>query len=71
MLYPSIDSLLTKIDSKYTLVTVAAKRAREMQEQGGECRVSRPVSHKYVGKALEEIQGKMLDYKPSEEKYQK
>jgi len=31
MLNPSIDSLLQKIDSKYTLVTVAAKRAREMQ----------------------------------------
>ena len=71
MLYPSIDSLLTKIDSKYTLVTVAAKRAREMQEQGGESRVSRPVSHKYVGKALEEIHGKMLDYKPTEDNFQK
>ena len=28
MLYPSIDSLLKKIDSKYSLVSVAAKRAR-------------------------------------------
>ena len=27
MLDPSIDSLLTKIDSKYSLVSVAAKRA--------------------------------------------
>ena len=31
MLYPSIDSLLTKIDSKYSLVSVAAKRARQTQ----------------------------------------
>ena len=31
MLYPSIDSLLTKIDTKYSLVSVAAKRARQMQ----------------------------------------
>ncbi len=31
MLYPSIDALLQKIDSKYSLVSVAAKRAREMQ----------------------------------------
>lgn len=31
MLYPSIDNLLLKIDSKYSLVTVAAKRARYMQ----------------------------------------
>ncbi|MCP8970190.1 DNA-directed RNA polymerase subunit omega [Ectobacillus ponti] len=67
MLNPSIDSLLNKIDSKYTLVTVAAKRAREMQERY-DCRVERPVSHKYVGKALEEIDSRMLDYKPQEEK---
>ncbi|EAR63141.1 DNA-directed RNA polymerase, omega subunit [Bacillus sp. NRRL B-14911] len=31
MLYPSIDSLMTKIDSKYSLVSVAAKRARKLQ----------------------------------------
>ena len=31
MLYPSIDSLMTKIDSKYSLVSVAAKRARQLQ----------------------------------------
>ena len=31
MLDPSIDSLMTKIDSKYSLVSVAAKRARQMQ----------------------------------------
>ena len=34
MLTPSIDSLKEKIDSKYTLVTLASKRAREMQEEG-------------------------------------
>ncbi|MFX3624601.1 MAG: DNA-directed RNA polymerase subunit omega [Ectobacillus sp.] len=67
MLYPSIDSLLKKIDSKYTLVTVAAKRAREMQENR-DCRVEQPVSHKYVGKSLEEIEGKLLHYKPLAEK---
>lgn len=27
MLYPSIDLLMEKLDSKYTLVSVAAKRA--------------------------------------------
>lgn len=31
MLDPSIDSLMNKLDSKYTLVTVSARRAREMQ----------------------------------------
>jgi DNA-directed RNA polymerase omega subunit len=54
MLYPSIDSLLTKIDSKYSLVTVASRRARKMQVDGNP-KLLKYVSHKYVGKALEEI----------------
>ncbi|MDG4655880.1 DNA-directed RNA polymerase subunit omega [Ectobacillus antri] len=65
MLNPSIDALLQKIDSKYTLVTVASKRAREMQ-QHRDCRLDRPVSHKYVGKSLEEIDAKLLGYRPLE-----
>ncbi|HWL12300.1 MAG TPA: DNA-directed RNA polymerase subunit omega, partial [Ureibacillus sp.] len=32
MLYPSIDALKNKIDSKYSLVSLASKRARQMQE---------------------------------------
>ncbi|MEH7456853.1 DNA-directed RNA polymerase subunit omega [Bacillus pseudomycoides] len=67
MLNPSIDSLLKKIDSKYTLVTVAAKRAREMQ-LANNCVIENPVSHKCVGKALEEIDTEALSYVPSEEK---
>lgn len=55
MLYPSIDKLLTKIDSKYSLVSVAAKRARYLQEEGEEGGLDHFVSHKFVGKALEEI----------------
>lgn len=70
MLNPSIDSLLQKIDSKYTLVTVAAKRAREMQEHD-DCGVEQPVSHKFVGKALEEINAHLLNYEPSEDNNQK
>lgn len=54
MLYPSVDSLKSKIDSKYTLVTLAAKRAREMQESRNQLLQSY-TSHKNVGKALEEV----------------
>ncbi|MFD6507758.1 MULTISPECIES: DNA-directed RNA polymerase subunit omega [Bacillus] len=67
MLNPSIDSLLTKIDSKYTLVTVAAKRAREMQIADN-CVIENPVSHKCVGKSLEEIDLEVLKYVPSDDK---
>jgi DNA-directed RNA polymerase subunit omega len=55
MLYPSIDNLLTKIDSKYSLVSVAARRARFMQENKGTEALSSYESYKFVGKALEEI----------------
>lgn len=61
MLYPSIDSLMNKLDSKYTLVTVAAKRARKMQENN-DARVQKPKSFKSVGKALEEIDAGLLHY---------
>lgn len=54
MLYPSIDELLKKIDSKYTLVTIAAKRARELKEKD-DLSIEEPVSKKFVGMALEEI----------------
>ena len=30
LLYPSIDLLKTKVDSKYTLTIMAAKRARDL-----------------------------------------
>lgn len=33
MLYPSIDELMEKVDSKYTLVVATAKRARVLQER--------------------------------------
>lgn len=64
MLYPSIDSLLNKIDSKYSLVSVAAKRARAMQQAHDE-RLPKYVSYKYVGKALEEIYSGDLTYRVS------
>ncbi|WP_409292173.1 DNA-directed RNA polymerase subunit omega [Peribacillus sp. SCS-37] len=63
MLYPSIDSLLNKIDSKYSLVSVAAKRARQLQESSETTKLPKPVSHKNVGKALEEIHAGILSYK--------
>lgn len=59
MLYPSVDSLKEKIDSKYTLVSIAAKRARQMQEKKDE-QLASYTSHKNVGKALEEVAAGML-----------
>lgn len=54
MLEPSIDSLQEKIQSKYTLVTIAARRARELQD-GMKPLIEEPKSKTYVGVALEEV----------------
>ncbi|MFO1445846.1 DNA-directed RNA polymerase subunit omega [Bacillus sp. Bva_UNVM-123] len=62
MLYPSIDSLMTKIDSKYSLVSVAAKRARKLQVNE-KLILDKYVSFKNVGKALEEINADVLHYR--------
>lgn len=59
MLNPSIDSLLEKVHSKYLLVTLAAKRAREMQDTKS-YQMDKYVSHKNVGKSLEEINAGLL-----------
>lgn len=53
---------MTKIDSKYSLVSVAAKRARILQNEDSYL-LSKYVSHKNVGKALEEINSDQLTYR--------
>lgn len=37
MLYPSIDEMMNKVDSKYSLVVAASRRARQLRE--GEKRI--------------------------------
>lgn len=54
MLDPSIDALLEKIDSKYSLVIVASKRAYELEAKAMPM-LEEYKSFKNVGRALEEI----------------
>lgn len=61
MLYPSIDQLLVKVDSKYSLVVAAAKRARALRE-GAKTDLQSPKSHKHVGFALEELYKDLISY---------
>ncbi|TVY08742.1 DNA-directed RNA polymerase subunit omega [Paenibacillus cremeus] len=61
MLYPSIDRLLDKVDSKYSLVVAAAKRARLLRD-GAKSEVRQKRSHKHVGLALEEIYEDHISY---------
>ena len=51
--YPSIDNLLTKIDSKYKLAYASAKRAKIIKED--DYTAIDPICSKPVGIALEEI----------------
>ncbi len=53
MVNPSINTLLKKVDSRYTLVVLAAKRARQILD-GAEPKV-RVKSTKNVTNALEEV----------------
>lgn len=58
LIYPSIDHLLEKIDSKYSLATIASKRAHDFEEAEEKPNTElleeyQSISH--VGKALEEI----------------
>ncbi|CAH0120106.1 DNA-directed RNA polymerase subunit omega [Paenibacillus sp. CECT 9249] len=56
MLYPSIDEMMNKVDSKYSLVVAASRRARQLRD-GEKSELRNPKSHKFVGVALEEIYG--------------
>lgn len=53
MCFPSIDNLVKKVDSKYTLVTLAALRARELTD-GQPALISGTSNKKPVTVALEE-----------------
>lgn len=58
LIKPTLESLMKKVDSKYTLVTLAAKRARELTD-GDESLVDVDTT-KVVSIAMEEIdQGKI------------
>lgn len=63
MLNPSINDLMKKVDSRYTLVVAAAKRAREIVE--GDDRLVQVESNKPVTIATHEIgEDKITYYRP-------
>lgn len=59
MVDPSIDYLAEKVDSKYTLVILAAKRARELTKP------SVNAAEKEVSTALKEIGNDSITYERS------
>jgi DNA-directed RNA polymerase subunit omega len=61
MLYPSINLLKTKVDSRYTLVVMAAKRARDLVD--GKPKLTLMESNKPVSIATFEISDDLISYK--------
>lgn len=61
MIYPSIDKLLTVVDSKYTLVYIAANRSKQMiktdyyQKKEKDYKSAKP-----IGRALEELNDNLI-----------
>lgn len=61
MCFPSIDSLVKKVDSKYTLVTLAALRARELTD-GAPALIPDAKNKKPVTVALKEVYYDKITY---------
>lgn len=56
MIYPSIDKLLNKVGSKYLLVNIVSKRAKDMEEtEHYQMKEYEYISKKEIGRALEEV----------------
>jgi len=61
MIYPSIDKILLQVGSKYLLVNVVSKRAREMEETNHyQLKEKGYTSKKPLGRALEEVSANMI-----------
>ena len=61
MLYPSIDNLLKQVGSKYLLVNLATKRAKEMKKTNHyQLKTNDYKSASNIGKALEEVSKNLI-----------
>ncbi len=64
MIYPSIDTILSQVGSKYLLVNVVSKRAKQMDETNHyQLKESEYKSAKNIGKALEEVSKGLIEIK--------
>ncbi len=62
---PSLDQLMQKVDSRYTLVVVAAKRARQLTEKKENQREENidGLVRKPVTEALQEVVNNKVNYR--------
>jgi len=62
MIYPSIDKLLNSVGSKFLLVNIVSKRAKQMDETEY-YQLNEYKSSKNIGKSLEEISKGLIKIK--------
>ncbi len=63
MIYPSVDKLMEKFDSRYSIVIAAAKRARELEDKENSAEpLINTLSEKPVTVAVEEIYEGKIGY---------
>ncbi|MDD2238281.1 MAG: DNA-directed RNA polymerase subunit omega [Bacilli bacterium] len=63
MIYPSIDKILTIVDSKYNLVHIAATRSKDMQKNNHyQMPDTEYKCKKNLGRALEEIEKGLIKF---------
>ncbi len=68
MIYPSIDKLTNQVGSKYLLINVVARRAKEMEATNHyQMKESEYKSSKPIGRAMEEISKNLIHIKDEEE----
>ena len=61
LLYPSVDKLLERVNSRYSLIMLASKRAHQL-DAGAKPLLDHYESPKTIGRALEEIAaGKIIN----------
>ena len=60
MVTPSTDDMLKKVHSRYTLVVLASRRARQLLT-GSDCHLDNP-TEKFVTDAMEEIYEEKITY---------
>lgn len=64
MIYPSIDKLLLKVDSKYKIVHISAQRSKEIAKTDHlQLPENEYVNKKDLGRALEEIEKGLIKIK--------
>jgi DNA-directed RNA polymerase subunit omega len=63
MIYPTLKTLMTKVDSKYTLVVAVAKRARQLVSGAPPLIEEEKAADRPVTTAVREIEKEAVTYK--------